>query len=59
MPFVCLFPNKQVQFITKMRVVSTGDEDKGGMVKDEQMTLFSEKTFSLAENTELGPENYS
>ena len=36
MPLVCLLPNKQLQFITKMRVVPTGDERKGGMVKDEQ-----------------------
>jgi len=54
MPLVCLLLNKQLQFITKMRVVPTGDEHKGGMVKDEQMT-FSRK---LAENTELDPENY-
>ena len=62
MPLVCLLLNKQLQFITKMRVVPTGDEHKGGMVKDEQMTLRQlEKTFcSLpAENTELDPENYS
>ena len=44
-----------------MRVVPTGDEHKGGMVKDEQMTFDNEKTFSckLDENTELDPENYS
>ena len=46
MPFVCLLPNKQVQFITKMRAVPTGDEHKGGMVKDEQMTLSARKPFS-------------
>ena len=39
MPLVCLLLNKQLQFITKMRVVPTGDEHKGGMVKDEQMTF--------------------
>jgi len=61
MPLVCLLLNKQLQFITKMRVVPTGDEHKGGMVKDEQMTFDNEKTFSckLDENTELDPENYS
>merc|ERR1719220_2514113 len=45
MPFVCLLPNKQVQFITKMRVVPTGGEHKGGMMKDEQMTLSTRKPF--------------
>ena len=49
MPFVCLLLNKQLQFITKMRVVPTVDEHKGGMVKDEQMTLcqLGEKFFLL------------
>ena len=46
MPFVCLLPNKQVQFITKMRVVPTGGEHKGGMMKDEQMTLSARKPFT-------------
>jgi hypothetical protein len=46
MPFVCLLPNKQVQFITKMRVVPTGGEHKGGMAKDEQMTLSARKDFT-------------
>jgi len=47
MPFVCLLLNKQLQFITKMRVVPTGDEHKGGMVKDEQMTLSARKPLSV------------
>ena len=46
MPLVCLLPNKQLQFITKMRVVPTGDERKGGMVKDEQNDFWSLKTLN-------------